>query len=372
MNVELVYIILKSITQFAYLNSKRKADVVNMQRDESTGDATLLLSQIKVKNSEAWSGAASNSQVSQKTVIINTRVRVTFYRMQTFMDTFKDYFQNFEVLHQSLSPKFNRDMVFKAGEGAGRSGSFFFFSHDRKFIIKTMTEGELKLFLKILPDLAQHYKTVPDSLLAKKFGVFTVKRSGVQAVHIMLMENTLRLKNPAQLKYIFDLKGSLVDRKVKGKTKASTTLKDVNFLMAAARNKNFTKQTRKDRILLRETVRRDVEFLRGQGLMDYSLLLGIEVLKQRPKSLAQFHLAADSARRGINGSGFDDLMDNSLTSGDSFGSGKDRGTSRGTLAPHSSRPQEEHESVEIGEMMSRKHCFVNGNRVYHFAIIDYL
>ena len=74
-------------------------------------------------------------------------------------------------------------------------------------------------------------------------------------MHIMLMENTLRLKNPAQLKYIFDLKGSLVDRKVKGVTKPSTTLKDVNFLMAAAKHKNFTKQTRKDRAMLRSTMR---------------------------------------------------------------------------------------------------------------------
>lgn len=44
-----------------------------------------------------------------------------------------------EVLINSLSPKENRDMVFKVGEGAGASGSFFFFSQDRKFIIKTMT-----------------------------------------------------------------------------------------------------------------------------------------------------------------------------------------------------------------------------------------
>jgi hypothetical protein len=43
-------------------------------------------------------------------------------------------------------------MVFKAGQGAGASGSFFFFSHDRRFLIKTMTSGELKLFLKLLPD----------------------------------------------------------------------------------------------------------------------------------------------------------------------------------------------------------------------------
>jgi len=33
--------------------------------------------------------------------------------------------------------------VFNAGEGAGRSGSFFFFSHDNKFIIKTITKMEM-------------------------------------------------------------------------------------------------------------------------------------------------------------------------------------------------------------------------------------
>jgi hypothetical protein len=34
-----------------------------------------------------------------------------------------------------------------AGEGAGKSGSFFFFSHDRKFIVKTMFESELDAFM---------------------------------------------------------------------------------------------------------------------------------------------------------------------------------------------------------------------------------
>ena len=28
--------------------------------------------------------------------------------------------------------------------------------------------------------------------------------------------------------------------------------------------------------------------------------------------------------------------------------------------------------TDVGELMSRRHCFVNGKRVYHFAIIDYL
>jgi hypothetical protein len=50
-------------------------------------------------------------------------------------------------------------MVFKAGEGAGRSGSFFFFSHDRKFIIKTMTKHELDLYLEKLPLFGEYIKT---------------------------------------------------------------------------------------------------------------------------------------------------------------------------------------------------------------------
>jgi hypothetical protein len=147
--------------------------------------------------------------------------------MDVFLEMFPEYFQqNLTSFRQSLSPKYNRDMVFKAGEGAGRSGSFFFFSHDRKFIIKTMTDGELDLFLKKLPSFSDHFKTNKNSILAKIFGVFTVNSENMKKVHIMLMENTCQLKDPQNLTHIFDLKGSTVDRKTKGLTKPSTTLKD--------------------------------------------------------------------------------------------------------------------------------------------------
>ena len=58
-------------------------------------------------------------------------------------------------------------------------------------------------------------------------------------VNLILMENTMNFVNQDMVKYVFDLKGSTVARKVKGKTKNTTTLKDVNFLKAAERNKNF-------------------------------------------------------------------------------------------------------------------------------------
>jgi len=41
----------------------------------------------------------------------------------------------------------------------------------------------------------------------------------------------MHIHNPEKLRYVFDLKGSTVDRKVLGKTTNTTTLKDVNFMM---------------------------------------------------------------------------------------------------------------------------------------------
>jgi len=52
----------------------------------------------------------------------------------------------------------------------------------------------------------------------------------MKEVHVMLMENTSQFEDPKNLISVFDLKGSLVDRKVKGKVKPNTTLKDQNFM----------------------------------------------------------------------------------------------------------------------------------------------
>ncbi len=48
----------------------------------------------------------------------------------------------------------------------------------------------------------------------------------MKEVHVMLMENTVKLRDDRNLLYVFDLKGSTVDRKTSGVTKPSTTLKD--------------------------------------------------------------------------------------------------------------------------------------------------
>jgi hypothetical protein len=59
----------------------------------------------------------------------------------------------------------------KAGESTGKSGSFFFFSKDKKFIIKTMFQEELDIFMFELENYFKHFEK-GDSLLARIYGVF--------------------------------------------------------------------------------------------------------------------------------------------------------------------------------------------------------
>ena len=106
---------------------------------------------------------------------IKKSVLVTYHSMDLFRTIFRDFCATFELLQRSLAPDKNRDMVFQAGEGAGRSGSFFFFSHDRRFIIKTMKKEEMKCFLKRLHHFGDHFLKNRHSILARIYGVFTVK-----------------------------------------------------------------------------------------------------------------------------------------------------------------------------------------------------
>ena len=134
------------------------------------------------------------------------------------------------MLEKSFSPYLNHSQVFKAGESSGKSGSFFFLTHDERFMIKTIKQCELDLMLKILDSFVAHYHKYPNSLISKIFGVFTVKRQGTSPITLCLMENTVMLTNDKMLQYKFDLKGSTHGRRTKGVVTSKTDRKDLDFL----------------------------------------------------------------------------------------------------------------------------------------------
>lgn len=165
-------------------------------------------------------------QNEQGLLVINEDVEVIEYMPDVFAYLRAADGIDEQAIRKSLSPKLNRDNVFKAGESQGKSGSFFFFSHDKNFIIKTMTDSDLKTWLNLAPAYFNHLSHKPNSLLARNYGVFTVKMEDIEPVHLILMGNSKR-SNDKNLDCVFDLKGSMINRIVKGNNlKNTATLKD--------------------------------------------------------------------------------------------------------------------------------------------------
>lgn len=78
---------------------------------------------------------------------------------------------------KSIEPKLNRFQIFKTNSGdkhtdGGKSGSFFFFTEDKKFIIKSMKVRELDLLMKSLPEMVAHFEANPGTLISKIYGVY--------------------------------------------------------------------------------------------------------------------------------------------------------------------------------------------------------
>jgi len=69
--------------------------------------------------------------------------KISAYSTSIFQHLRLDDGIDFKRIKKSLNPSKNRDQIFSSGEASGASGSFFFFSHDKRFIVKTMSNEEL-------------------------------------------------------------------------------------------------------------------------------------------------------------------------------------------------------------------------------------
>ena len=97
-------------------------------------------------------------------------------------------------------------------------------------------------------------------------------------VHLLLMSNSAQVGKDYEL--CFDLKGSIVNRKVpEHEIKPKGTLKDVNLqeMRKAAKSDPFLQFRQKDRLKLFLLIQVDIMFLCRYNLMDYSLLLFVEL-----------------------------------------------------------------------------------------------
>ncbi|KAI0997409.1 Phosphatidylinositol 4-phosphate 5-kinase [Podosphaera aphanis] len=192
----------------------------------------------------------------------------------------------------------------------GKSGSFFYFSRDYKYIIKTIHHAEHKFLRKILKEYYAHVEENPNTLLSQFYGLHRVKMPYGRKIHFVVMNNLFPPHR--DIHQTFDLKGSTVGRDYKEEDlekNPRATLKDLNWLRRDL-HLEFGPQKRR---LFFEQIEKDVQLLQRLGIMDYSMLVGIHNLQignqenLRDKTLQVFQPGGDNPsdeiERGPDGRG---------------------------------------------------------------------
>ena len=223
------------------------------------------------------SKSTKNSRDSKRTK--HTRVQ-KWWRRRTELYPFVAYeWQRFAALRNvfGVSDKsFRRSLsgavdLMNLNFSEGASGSFFFLTADKRYLVKTMLRCELDVLLRILPAYGRYMKSHRGSLICKFFGAFSVEIFD-HIEYFTVMGNCLNLPPGYTLSLKFDLKGSTVSRTAKKKEGPKLgTLKDNDWL---ALNSPLELSASGRDALLKQLVD-DSRFLSSENIMDYSILLGI-------------------------------------------------------------------------------------------------
>ena len=171
--------------------------------------------------------------------------------------------------------------------------------------VRVFRQAEMEALRTLVFDYASYIRRNPNTLLTKFLGCYCIHMYGKQ-IFFTVMTNMLFSSDRA-VHDTYDLKGSTVHRSAtKPKTGALAFCKHCkhNYRVgkrnercpARLRHPHVARQTLKDndlkfkirlgpkRAAIIDQIRRDAEFLRDHGIMDYSLLLGVHRAKFRIQS----------------------------------------------------------------------------------------
>ncbi|KAL7447350.1 hypothetical protein ACHAXM_010645 [Skeletonema potamos] len=150
-----------------------------------------------------------------------------------------------------------------------KSGQFFFYSKDGKYMIKTMTNAESKFLRRILPHYFRHCSLNPNTLVTKFLGMYRVKlyhlRRNVKFVVMKSVYDTDK-----HLDQLFDVKGSSKGRDARP---GEAVKKDNDVRRALPDGAFVLEPGLRDK--LRIQVQKDCDWLKSMKIMDYSMLIGV-------------------------------------------------------------------------------------------------
>lgn len=218
----------------------------------------------------------------------NTNIRYTFLNHGIRAQCKILYAQSFDALRRKcgVAERFVESLsrCLKWDSKGGKSKSLFLRTLDDRFVLKSLSEVEVKALNNFAPNyfafMHQNlFKGLP-SVNAKMLGLFQVTfkspASGVEYNWFMLvMENLFYDREPNRR---FDLKGSMRNRKIQSTGERDEVLLDENLVDIIFEKPIFVREHTKK--LLKASVWNDTLFLSKQNVMDYSLMAGFDDTRQ--------------------------------------------------------------------------------------------
>jgi len=175
-----------------------------------------------------------------------------------------------EMIISSMLPMNNKNGI---KETEGKGGAFFINSDDYEFILKTITEQEYKIMMRLLhKNMVEYFKLNGNSIICRIYGVYKIKiDTGLlqsDEIYFILMKNVVGsfIEN---LLCKYDLKGSSLNRKVGYENIDKTVMKDLNFNEV----EEVFLLNKADSKKLLNICEKDSKFLCKSGIMDYSLFV---------------------------------------------------------------------------------------------------
>eukprot|EP00979_Chaetoceros_neogracilis_P013169 scaffold3710_cov286-Chaetoceros_neogracile.AAC.26 len=153
-----------------------------------------------------------------------------------------------------------------------KSGQFFFYSRDGRYMIKTQTQEEKDFLRLILPHYYTHLRENPHSFITHFYGMYRVKIPDLgKSIHFVIMKSVFNTDR--EIHKIWDLKGSTLGRRAK---RGDGVSKDLDFVDEGRKLKVHPST----KTAIMKQLKKDSDFLAKMHIMDYSLLFGVHVCTQ--------------------------------------------------------------------------------------------
>jgi len=190
-----------------------RSPLLSLARDRfGSLDRTAALSFLQME--EGGSAGLYHEKKRLATTVYNGEYR--YYEKLGFTDYAPKVFQNIRELcgidDDMYEQSFADTLLERASEG--KSGMLFYFSSDRKYLVKTMTKKEHSFLLEVLPLFHQYLLKQPNSLLCRFLGCHSMQLPvGWNKMFFVVMENIFP-DGPVDERY--DLKGIFHQSNLRG------------------------------------------------------------------------------------------------------------------------------------------------------------